>query len=209
MSCRLFLLSLLFLPLVAIAQVSGTSILLIAGNKMQDPRFKNAVVLVTRHGRSPPIGVIVNRPTEAHLGKLFPSLPEDQAKRPLYFGGPVATNQIAFLFRGAGGSADAITVAPSMHLGRAGASLRRLLRGEQTHHGLKVFAGHAAWANGQLEKEIERGDWYTLPLDEKAIFDWPTENIWPELFRRASLTFAATSPVHSTLPLLQVFHVPR
>ena len=188
---RILLLALLLWPLAAAAQLRGASILLVAANAMQDPRFAQTVIVVTRHGRSPPIGVIVNRPTAATLGDLFPKLPEAELKRPLQYGGPVATDQVTFLFRSARGSEDAIAVTPGVHLGRSGVTLRRLLRGEHPHDGLRVFVGYAGWAFGQLEREIERGDWFVLPVDEKAIFDHPSETLWRELHRRASITTAS------------------
>ena len=182
---------LLLVPTTAMAQLPGASMLLIASNTLTDPRFSETVVLVTRHGRSPPIGVIVNRPMTSTLGLLFPKLPEAELKRPLEYGGPVAADQISFLYRSAEGSEDSIAVAPGVHLGRAGQTLSRLLRGEHPHRGLKVFVGYSGWAFGQLEKEIERGDWYVLPVDEKAIFDQPAATMWRELHRRASITSAS------------------
>lgn len=189
---RAFLTACVLLPLAAGAAVPAASIMLVASSGMKDPRFAQTVVVVTRHGRSPPIGVIVNRPTSATVGQLFPNLPEAELSRPLYFGGPVATDQITFLFRSRQGSDDAIAVGPSTHLGRSGATLRKLLRGEHPHAGMFVFVGYAGWAFGQLEKEIERGDWFVLPVDEKAIFEMAPDTLWRELHRRASITTAST-----------------
>jgi putative transcriptional regulator len=191
---RTLLIAALLIPLAAGAQSRSASILLIAASAMQDPRFAESVVVVTRHGSSPPIGVIVNRPTSATLGQLFPKLSEPEHSRPLQYGGPVATDQVTFLYRSRQGSDDAIAVTPTVHLGRSGATLRRLLRGEHIHQGLRVFVGFAGWAFGQLEKEIERGDWFVLPVDEKAIFDHPVDTMWRELHRRASLTTAFLTP---------------
>lgn len=199
---RLLLLALLLSPLAAQAQWRSAAILLVAAASMPDPRFAESVVLVTRHGRSPPIGVIINRPTQATLDQLFPKLPDAESQRPLLYGGPVATDQITFLYRSAQGASDAIAIAPNIHLGRSGVTLRKLLRGEHPHQGLKVFVGYAGWSFGQLEQEIERGGWYVLPVDEKAIFDQPADTVWPDLHRRASLTTAflnpPSAPVHDS-----------
>jgi putative transcriptional regulator len=184
-------------PLAAAAPVQSASILLVASSGIKDPRFAQTVIVVTRHGRSPPIGVIVNRPTAATVGQLFPKLPEGELSRPLLYGGPVATDQVTFLFRSRQGSDDAIAVAPNVHLGRSGATLRKLLRGEHPHHGLMVIIGYAGWAFGQLEKEIERGDWFVLPMDEKAVFEHPADTMWRDLHRRASIT--TVSNPHPTL----------
>jgi putative transcriptional regulator len=175
-------------PLAAAERVQSVSILLVAASSMKDPRFAQTVIVVTRHGRSPPIGVIVNRPTGATVGQLFPKLPDAELSRPLFYGGPVATDQVTFLFRSRHGSDDAIAVSPNSHLGRSGATLRKLLRGEHPHQGLRVIVGYSGWAFGQLEKEIERGDWFVLPMDEKAVFEQPAETLWRDLHRRASIT---------------------
>lgn len=173
-------------PTLGWAQIDGKSILLVASTQMQDPRFRRTVILVTRHGRSPPLGVIINRPLKTGLGTLFPELPESEAKRPLFLGGPVATNQLAFLFRSPTGSADAIAVAKETHLGRSADTLSELLRGPRTHTGLRVFMGYAGWAEGQLESEIARGSWHVLPVLPEILFDKDVDQIWPELIRRAS-----------------------
>ena len=171
------------------AQLESRSILLVATHAMTAGSFfHRTVVLVTRHGSSPPVGVIINRPTTVPLQKLFPKLPEAEAQRPIHVGGPVQTDQLTFLYRSAQGSADAIPISPTVHLGRSGVTLRNLLRGELPHQGLKVFAGYSGWAPGQLEWEIHRGSWYVLPVDEKFVFDQPADHIWPELHRRASIT---------------------
>jgi putative transcriptional regulator len=189
-------------PTLAWAQIDGKSILLVASTQMQDPRFRHTVILVTRHGRSPPLGVIINRPLKTGLGTLFPDLPESEAKRPLFLGGPVALNQLAFLFRSPTGSADAIAVAPETHLGRSAATLAELLRGPRTHTGLRVFVGYAGWAEGQLESEIAHGSWHVMPVAPEILFDKDVDLIWPELIRRASqksigLPRFPSHPLHS------------
>jgi putative transcriptional regulator len=37
--------------------------------------------------------------------------------------------------------------------------------------GLRIIAGHAGWAPGQLEAEIGRGDWTLERADSGAIFN--------------------------------------
>ena len=168
------------------AQISGNAILLVASVKMTDPRFARTVVLVTRHGRSPPLGVILNRPLDTALGTLFPKLPENEAKRPVFLGGPISPNMVAFLFRSPTGSKDAISVTPDVHLGRSGVTLAELLRGPRTHTGLRVFIGYSGWAEGQLENEIRHGGWHVLPVDSDIVFDKDIDLIWPDLIRRAT-----------------------
>lgn len=178
------------------AQISGHSIFLVASTEMPDPRFARTVLLVTRHGRSPPVGVIINRQLDATLGSVFPNLPKAEADRHLFLGGPVAQTSLAFLFRSPAGAADAIAVAKDVHLGRSGATLSELLRGNRTHSGLRVFVGHAGWADGQLEYEIKRGSWHVLPVDQNMLFDKDVDLIWPELIRRATQQIAQRPSSH-------------
>jgi putative transcriptional regulator len=178
------------LPEAALAQgIAGHSILLVASRKIDDPHFQQSVVLVTRHGRSAPIGVIINRPLDKHLGDALPNLPGADKQR-LHLGGPVAPNRLVFLFRGDSSPPGTIEVIDKVFFGQQASLLGDLLAGKQPQRGLRVFAGMAGWAPGQLENEIARGDWFVLPVDAAALFERPPESLWPELYRRATQTTA-------------------
>ena len=45
--------------------------------------------------------------------------------------------------------------------------------------GLRIFVGHAGWAPGQLEAEIERRDWTSKPAETEAIFNGKSDHPWP------------------------------
>ena len=47
--------------------------------------------------------------------------------------------------------------------------------------GLRIFLGHAGWAPGQLEAEIERRDWTSKRAEMEAIFSGKSEHPWPSL----------------------------
>ena len=173
-------------PRPGLGQIGGSAVLLVASTQMKDPRFQKTVVLVTRHGRSPPLGVILNRPLDTSLGTLFPKLPDKEAKRPLYLGGPLAQNMLIFTFRSPNGSRDAISVANEVHLGRSGTTLSELLNGQRSHRGLRIFVGYSGWIDGQLESEIRRGDWHVQPVDPDMLFDPEVDQLWPSLIRRAT-----------------------
>jgi putative transcriptional regulator len=162
------------------------SVLLIAAEGMADPRFRQSVVLVTRHGRSrSTIGVIVNRALDMTLAPLFPGLEAAGGHR-LHYGGPVAPAQIVFLVRAEAAPAAAINLAERLFISSDGESLRRLLDVATPDSRLRVFRGIASWAPNQLEVEIDRGDWYLLPVDTDALFNDPLDELWPKLWRRAT-----------------------
>ena len=42
----------------------------------------------------------------------------------------------------------------------------------------KMFLGHAGWSPGQLEREIENGDWLIQKSSTSIIFEQEIDNIW-------------------------------
>ena len=180
-------------PPAAPDKAGSPSILLVASKQLTHPAFHESVVLVTRHGRGVPIGIIINRPQNIPLNRIFPSIPEAEGLL-LHDGGPVARGQISFLFRGGEMPADTIRVAEETYLAHKQVLLGELLTGKRTHRGLRVVNGFAAWAEGQLENEISRGDWHVLPVDTEILFEHPAETLWPTLYRRATQTSAQRRP---------------
>jgi putative transcriptional regulator len=49
---------------------------------------------------------------------------------------------------------------------------------------LRVFAGYAGWAPGQLEAELEQGAWFVVTLDPADPFVTTPENLWRDVLRR-------------------------
>ena len=193
MSHRAFALSLLLL-VAATAAWADSPYLLVARPDLPDPNFEDTVVLMPGTGLRGPLGVIVNRPTEVPLAKLFPDI-ERLAKSDdkVFFGGPVGRDMVSFVFRAASEpEEDAIEVAHGIYLSTDEGLLRKLLRDGSSD--LRVFVGFAAWGPDQLDREIGRGDWHTLPVDGKAIFDRKPASVWPELNRRASAIQVRWSP---------------
>ena len=42
----------------------------------------------------------------------------------------------------------------------------------------KLFLGHTGWDSGQLEREIENGDWLIQKSSTSIIFEQEIDNIW-------------------------------
>jgi putative transcriptional regulator len=47
--------------------------------------------------------------------------------------------------------------------------------------------GYAGWAPGQLEAEIQRGDWITVEPDQALLFDVPAERKWDRAIARRAI----------------------
>lgn len=174
------------LPLRAAEPPASGAVLLVAAEGMLDPRFRESVVLVTRHGRNrSTVGVIVNRALDVALDRVFPDLSQ-AAQHRLHYGGPVAPGQIVFMVRSEAAPAAAIPLAERLFLSSDGGSLRQLLGAPTPASRLRVFNGFASWAPDQLENEIDRGDWYLLPVDADVLFSDSLDKLWEKLWRRAT-----------------------
>jgi putative transcriptional regulator len=156
---------------------------------MPDPFFRDAVVLVTNASEAP-LGVIINKPMDVKLSKAIPDFPRLRSSdERLFFGGPVEVTDLVFVFRAAKPpDEDTMQVMPNIFISDDRDLLDTLLARDKPVEGLRLFAGHAGWAPGQLEKEIARGDWDLAPVDVATIFSRKPEALWKDLHQRASGT---------------------
>jgi putative transcriptional regulator len=157
-----------------------TAILVVARAELPDPNFADSTVLVMNHLADGPVGVIVNRPSPMAVSELFPDM-KRLARIPdkLYFGGPVEFGTVWFLFRAAKPPMHAVQAFDGVYLSGDRDLLQRLLRREKPMKDLRIFVGHSSWAPGQLEAEIERGDWTSAPAESRAVFNPGAEYPWP------------------------------
>ncbi len=160
---------------------------LVASRRLGDPRFQETVVLLISYDRNGAAGLIINRPVKMSLSDAFPdSRIFKKRKETVYFGGPVELNRLLFLIRSPGRPEESARVFDGVYVSSSRPVLDRMIGKPKAGEGVRVYAGYAGWAVGQLEGEVARGDWYILQADAKTIFDKKSEKIWPELIRRGS-----------------------
>ena len=172
---------------------------LVARKDLLDPNFHDAVVLLARHGPGGAVGFIVNRPTDVTLAEAFP-----KAKRlagledKVYFGGPLMNDVVVFMFRSPTARPGAAEILDGVQASSNPSLLDELFARARPAEGLRVFAGMAGWGPGQLESELDRGDWRSIPAEAASIFDEHPATLWARLYRRAfavQVRDAAPSPV--------------
>jgi len=157
-----------------------TAILILAHDDVADPDFAQSVVLVMNNLAPAPVGIIVNRPTRIGVSQLFPDLKRLAAlPDKVYFGGPVEIDTVWFLFRAAKPPEHAIRAFDDIYVSADRELLLKLLGRDKPMEGLRIFAGHAGWAPGQLEGEINSGDWTLRRADSDAIFNGKSDHPWP------------------------------
>lgn len=163
-------------------RVERVGTFLVANSRLLDPRFRESVVLITQHNERGTAGVIVNRPTSLTLASAFPHNPvlKDRPER-LYFGGPVSFEDILFLIRSSEKPRRSGHVFEDVYLSADFELLDEAIAKGDLAGRVRVFAGYAGWAPGQLRAEIARGDWYTVKADVKTLFRAEPGSVWREL----------------------------
>lgn len=173
--------------------------LLIAGPTLADPNFWRTVVLVVEHSDDGALGLVLNRPSETTVGEAVPQLatladPEDG----VLVGGPVGQSAVIVLADFADPEEAALiafdtvgVVAGGMPTDELGAGVRRA----------RVFAGHSGWGPGQLDSELERGDWILEPARYTDAFASEPSELWSAVLERKGGSYAlvARMPLDPTL----------
>jgi putative transcriptional regulator len=162
--------------------------LLIAGPQLMDPNFWRTVVLVVEHSREGALGLVLNRPSEATVGETVPELHEilDDDQQ-VFLGGPVAPSSVIVLARFSDPEAAALIAFADVGVLAGDVSL------DAPHDGVRdgrAFVGHAGWGPGQLDSEIERGDWILEPALHEDAFAAEPQALWATVLTRKGGSYA-------------------
>lgn len=155
---------------------------LIAMPSMLDPVFGGTVVYLCEHNADGALGVIINKPTDITMDTLFDRIDlklEIKADRfrgiqTVMFGGPVQVERGFVLHAPLSDFSSMMTVTDEVALTTSKDILEAVAAGEGPQR-LLVSLGCAGWGAGQLEEEIVRNGWLTVPADPAIIFDLPIE----------------------------------
>ena len=130
---------------------SLTGKLLVASPSMPD-YFHRTVILMVEHSEEGAFGLVLNRPSETTVGEASPELAGligDQHL--LHIGGPVQPNAVTAI-----GEHPDPGDATKLIVGTVG--MVDLDQPPELYR-LRVFAGYAGWAPGQLDGELEQEAW--------------------------------------------------
>ncbi len=166
---------------------SLTGQLLLASPTLTDPNFQRTVVLVGVHSDEGAMGVVLNRPSETAVNEAVPQLEGACEQDPVYVGGPVQPGSIILL-------AEFLDPAPIglLVVGRIGfpapeTDIEQLTGATERR---RVFAGYAGWSSGQLETELDQGDWIVHPAEPEDVFTEVPEDLWSRVLTRMGGTYA-------------------
>lgn len=166
--------------------------LLIAAPSLYD-YFRRTVVLVLEHTPDGAMGVVLGRETGTPVAEAVPALAELAGDDDVvYLGGPVSPDSVVAL-----GDFERPEEAGTRVVGSLGTldpdgeneSLRRV----------RVFAGYAGWAAGQLDSELEEDAWIVHEADPEDPFR--SGDIWSDALERKGGRYRlmATMPADPSL----------
>jgi putative transcriptional regulator len=169
--------------------------MLISMPHLADPRFYHSTLAMYKHDDEGAGGVIFNKPARTIIlsdlfGNIGISLLPDMHETPVYYGGPVNTNQVFVLHSHDYLDRDTAPICAGVSM----TTNRHILTAIANKTGpskYKICLGHAVWGPKQLESELsgtwqhnELSSWLYNELKPEDIFS--TVNIWPVSVERYS-----------------------
>ena len=194
-------------PADADDQINLTHHFLIAMPGLEDAAFAKTVVYLCEHSARGALGLVINKPTDINLQKLFDKvdLPlgrDDLARTPVLQGGPVQTERGFVLHEAvhAVGAepnesvyASTMTIPGGLEMTTSKDVLEAIATGAGPRKVL-VTLGYSAWGEGQLESELAENSWLTVGADASVIFDTPIEERYDKALSLLGLQAWMLSP---------------
>ena len=178
-------------PAAAVDEPVGASLagqLLIATRDLADPIFGEAVIYLMAHDDGGALGLLVNRPgREVALAEIFDALGLDKAgvegRITVYVGGPVEPQRPFLIHTPDMTMGESRPLPGGLVLTNEPAMLKAIGKGKGPAKHLFAF-GYVGWDGGQLEGELKRGDWFTIPPELSLIFADEPARSWERALQR-------------------------
>ncbi len=164
-----------------------TGSLLVATPELVGPEFEQTVVLLLEHDPTTgALGVVLNRPLPVPVGAELPAWAASSVVAEpavVFSGGPVEDDSVLLVALATPGAAPQ-ELRPVT--GRV-AVVPFTVPADEAYlwsDGVRVFAGYAGWAAGQLEAEVEGGFWYVVDSEPGDLVNAEPARLWRSVLRR-------------------------
>ena len=167
-----------------------------ASPRLQDPNFERTVVLVLENADDGTLGLVLNRPTSTSVAEVLRSWAGIADRTPpavIFEGGPVAPDVAVGLAGPGAGTAASGPIVGDIGLVDLSAAPPGPAAAPRS---VRVFAGYAGWAPGQLADELAEGAWFVVDAQESDLVAGVPEDLWRVVLRRqpGSLRMLAAYP---------------
>ena len=171
-----------------------TGHILYASPFIEDIETRHSVVYVCGHDQNGAMGLMINRPLTA--------IKFDDVIQQLNLGNPSAMH-LSIVTGGYndGGRGFVLHSAEYRHSSTIVINddfaltatldiLQNMTQGNGPSHAILAL-GYMAWEAGELEAEITRNSWFTMPATPNRVFHTPTENMWDEGMKQLHISPAS------------------
>lgn len=157
--------------------------LLVSSPALLDPNFDRTVIYMLEHGQDGALGLVLNRPSELPVAGTiddWANVAADPAK--VFVGGPVSPSSVIALatvhLDDAGDHWNSVS-------GRLGTVDLEVppdsVPGLDT---VRMFAGYASWAPGQLDAELVDRAWFVVEAEIDDVHSPTPEELWWTVLER-------------------------
>jgi putative transcriptional regulator len=160
---------------------------LIASERLRDQNFYRTVVLLLEHNDEGAMGLVINRPSSIAVDAALGGGSSMSLDAPVYIGGPVETSALFILHNHLNAGLKDREIVPGLFLASSDDSLQAVVNTESNSESngiFRVYCGYAGWGAAQLENEISRGDWISVPADSGTVLEEDPYGIWEVCTRR-------------------------
>ena len=158
--------------------------LLLSMPQLNDPNFKQTVVLLCEHSEEAAFGLVLNRQTDtpaSSVVSLTPPVEVDNGLQ-LWIGGP-EPERGWILMGDQRADAEAVRVCDGLYLSTSADLLRRLLV-NRSQGRTRLLIGYAGWGAGQLDAELAASAWLIADVQLDLIFETQATQMWETAIRR-------------------------
>lgn len=162
--------------------------LLLAAPDIADERFARSAILVIENNEHTTYGVDLTQFSDTAVASIFPAIDSVcAAPKAVFIGGPVERGSVLALGVVKKGLLGAEKRSHFIHLGSRMVHVDLHADPDayrEEIEGLRLFAGYAEWSPGQLDAEIESGDWFVTPALPSDILAGRNADVWGQALRR-------------------------
>lgn len=150
---------------------------------LDDPYFRQSVVLLTEYNDNGSFGFIINRETDLQLHEILPDINFEAS---IFYGGPVGNENLFYLHELGEIIPESTEIMPGLYWGGDFEVLRTKLNSQEINiEQVKFFAGYAGWEPGQLEDELKQNSWVPSKAVIKEIMHSSDyEDHWKNMMRK-------------------------
>ena len=144
-----------------------------------DPVFGKSMIFICEHNEDGAMGIIINKPIPSNQNKMILSSIglEDVSPAPVaYFGGPVGVDRSFILHTLEYNNRETLEISKDLGLTNS-IDILSDIKDSKGPADYRLVVGYAGWDAGQIEDELDKGDWMLMP-STPDIFQIPDIEKW-------------------------------